>query len=201
MKPIRTEETNVILELPGGTRANDLPVIRGKDHEDRQVWRSTWQPDPLELEHLIHGAPIQVDIWGDRHPPIAVRTGNVAAGEVAGLTANHIALAIGYFHASLEQRLTTGIAAALNKHAPAASLTTESGQELGAGAARALGYPDPDQFFAMWALAVAHTAEAAALSNAIDTIAHDGHPPNNDRNPTGDATDPRQTPPQPPETA
>lgn len=45
MKPIATEETNFVYELPGGDRSNDLPCVR--DLSARTV-KSTWELDDSE---------------------------------------------------------------------------------------------------------------------------------------------------------
>lgn len=74
MKPVRTEYTNAIFKLPGGTDENDLPVEKNVDEQGRHVIVSTWELSEGELEDVIATGKIQLVVWGEGHPPIKLVT-------------------------------------------------------------------------------------------------------------------------------
>jgi len=77
VKPARTPFTNRIYKLQGGTKENDLPVEMNVDVKDVPVMISTWVTlDEAERERLVSGAPIELIVWGEAHPPVAIRVAN-----------------------------------------------------------------------------------------------------------------------------
>lgn len=72
MKPVRTPWTNSLYKLEGGTDENDLPIEKTHDADEHPVLVSTWEVSPQEAQEIVKGKRIQVIIWGEEHPPIAV---------------------------------------------------------------------------------------------------------------------------------
>lgn len=76
MRPVKTPESNQNYELPGGTKDNDLPVERivtpVKDNLSVVVVRSTWELDTDDLMLLARSHRIELSIWGEPIPPVAM---------------------------------------------------------------------------------------------------------------------------------
>lgn len=72
MKPTTSPYTNSVFKLPGGTEENDLPAERTTDEAGRRLIISTWQPDDAERAAIMAGSPIELIVWGDAQPPVAV---------------------------------------------------------------------------------------------------------------------------------
>lgn len=102
MKAIPFPAQNVVLTLPGGTDANNLPAAHGVDNADEPMFETHWQPDPTERDAIAAGADILLWVWGTRHPPVGMATAD-PAGEVLALPSQHITLAIGWFYITLAQ--------------------------------------------------------------------------------------------------
>lgn len=71
MKPVETEFTNTVFKLPGGTTKNDLPLYRCQDSQGNYLI-STWELTDEERKAIAAGAKIELCVWGERHPPVAL---------------------------------------------------------------------------------------------------------------------------------
>jgi len=72
MDPIRTHASNVCFKLDGGTDENDLWIEKDVDLLDQPVLISTWEPTPGERALIAAGAAIELIVWGEGHPPVAI---------------------------------------------------------------------------------------------------------------------------------
>lgn len=71
MKPITTKVTNDTFALAGAGPEADLPVERTT--EDRQpVINSVWEPSAEERARIAAGENVELSVWGQGHPPVAV---------------------------------------------------------------------------------------------------------------------------------
>jgi hypothetical protein len=66
----RTERTNKVFTLPGGTEDNDLWVEEVHDEAGRSIQRSVWALTDDEREAIMQGANINLYVWGSGHPPV-----------------------------------------------------------------------------------------------------------------------------------
>lgn len=81
MKPRRTHYSNSVLRLPGGNEDNDLWVTRDKHADSDDLVRcSTWEPTDDERKAIANGENIELIVWGEGHPPVAIRTNNYPLG-------------------------------------------------------------------------------------------------------------------------
>lgn len=71
MKPIRTEDTNAVLKLPGGTDENDLPcrVADGWTH-------STWEMTTEERRDVLEQGGFVVWTWWGNLVGVSVKVGD-----------------------------------------------------------------------------------------------------------------------------
>lgn len=76
MKPIKTPFTEMKFILPGGTEENDLPVHRYDKEAGGPCFGSTWWPSDEERTQIAMGAPIELLVWSEGHPPVAIRVGD-----------------------------------------------------------------------------------------------------------------------------
>lgn len=87
MRPISTRQTNGTLGPPPGMEADvdPLPVQRF-EREGLPVIVSTWELDEAELAEIARSRRLELHVWGQIHPPVALA---VAAeiGEEDGTTA------------------------------------------------------------------------------------------------------------------
>jgi hypothetical protein len=72
-KPVVTETTTSVFKLPGGTDENDLPVEHTVSEEGQPILLSTWELDEEERKLVASGSKIQLLLWGQGHPPVAIR--------------------------------------------------------------------------------------------------------------------------------
>lgn len=79
MRPRRTHLSNQVFRLAGGNEDNDLWVT-GESSDLGPVIRSTWEPTDDERTAIAAGENIELVVWGDGHPPVAVHTTGVALG-------------------------------------------------------------------------------------------------------------------------
>jgi hypothetical protein len=78
MKPRRTEISNQVFSLPGGTEDNDLWL-----HNDGERLISCWQLTDEERSAIADGALIELVVWGQGAPPVTIRTCNHKVGASA----------------------------------------------------------------------------------------------------------------------
>lgn len=81
MKPRRTVDSTTVFRLEGGNEDNDLWVHRGTDQDGAPVIVSVWQPSELEREAIANGANLELVVWGDGTPPVALGTTIVRLGK------------------------------------------------------------------------------------------------------------------------
>lgn len=79
MLPVKTKHTNSNHILKGGTRENDLPTEIAKDSLQRPVILSVWVPSDEERKAIAEGSNIELVVWGDEHPPVAMHITNLKA--------------------------------------------------------------------------------------------------------------------------
>jgi hypothetical protein len=84
MRARRTVESNQVFRLPGGTEDNDLWVRRALDSGGRPVICSVWELDEDERAAIAAGANVELVVWGDGTPPVAMHTTTVALGRPGG---------------------------------------------------------------------------------------------------------------------
>lgn len=86
MKPRRTPRSNKVFRLVGGTEDNDLwvetttheglPCITLHVHkgleDEHPVVTSTWELTPEERELIAAGQNIELTVWGEGTPPVAL---------------------------------------------------------------------------------------------------------------------------------
>jgi ABC-type sugar transport system substrate-binding protein len=72
VKPARSEDADICLSLPGGTRENDLWVEATVDEGEQTVLVSTWDLSPEEVDAIVEGAKVRLVVWGQGHPPVAL---------------------------------------------------------------------------------------------------------------------------------
>jgi hypothetical protein len=80
MKPRRTVFSNMVFRLVGGNEDSDLWTRRDVDGDGDPVLCSTWVPTDDERSQIAQGHNIEVIIWGESHPAMAVRTDDAALG-------------------------------------------------------------------------------------------------------------------------
>jgi hypothetical protein len=73
MKPVRTAFTNMLFKLEGGTDENDLPAEKTHDADEKDVLVTTWEVTPQEAQEIVKGKRIELVVWGEEHPPVALR--------------------------------------------------------------------------------------------------------------------------------
>ena len=83
MKPVRTPWTNALYKLEGGSDENDLPLEKNHDADEHEILLSTWELTNEERKAVADGKRIEVIIWGEEHPPIALRVEEVEDGSEA----------------------------------------------------------------------------------------------------------------------
>lgn len=69
MKARRTHLSNQVFSLPGGTEDNDLWLWN-----DGEKLRSCWVPTEEERKAIANGANIELMVWGQGTPPVAIGT-------------------------------------------------------------------------------------------------------------------------------
>lgn len=73
MRPRRTPRSNTVLTLPGGNEDHDLFVEKATDTAEHPVFVSTWELSAPERVAIAAGARIDLIVWGEHHPPVALR--------------------------------------------------------------------------------------------------------------------------------
>lgn len=73
MRARRTEHTDQILKLPGGTEDNDLHYYVEKDEHDHDIICSVWTPTHAERLAIAAGENIRLLVWWNgRFAPVAM---------------------------------------------------------------------------------------------------------------------------------
>lgn len=70
MRARRTEHTNRVLKLPGGTEDNDLWFYE-VEQDGQRIICSVWVPTEEERNRIANGENIRLLVWGG-HPPVAL---------------------------------------------------------------------------------------------------------------------------------
>lgn len=81
MKPRRTHISNRVFRLDGGTEDNDLWVTNYGPEDGGPVQGSVWEPTDDERKAIAEGANVELLVFGDGHPPVAMRTSDYALGK------------------------------------------------------------------------------------------------------------------------
>lgn len=82
MRPRRTPSCNVVYELAGGNEDNSLWVNKTTMEETGEpVIASTWVPSEEERQQIAEGANVQLIVWGEAQPPVAVATTDEELGK------------------------------------------------------------------------------------------------------------------------
>lgn len=74
MRPRRTPSTKTVFRLDGGNEDNDLWVERGQGDDGYPFLRSVWEPSDEERQAIAFGANIELVVWGQGTPPVALST-------------------------------------------------------------------------------------------------------------------------------
>lgn len=76
MRARRTERTDKVLHLPGGTEDNDLwfyvEVVEDKVMGVVPVINSVWVPSDEERKAIAEGANIRLMTFSNEHPPVSI---------------------------------------------------------------------------------------------------------------------------------
>lgn len=84
VKPRRTQASDKVFRLPGGTEDNDLWVTTYDEDDVDQggpAIGSTWEPTDDERQAIADGANVELIVWGTGHPPVALRLSPYALGK------------------------------------------------------------------------------------------------------------------------
>jgi hypothetical protein len=73
MRPRRTHDSNCVFSLEGGTEDNDLWLRKVRDQDGGIVLCSCWVPTDDERAQIAAGANVELIVWGEGHPPVAMR--------------------------------------------------------------------------------------------------------------------------------
>lgn len=81
LRPRRTHDSNFTFRLPGGTEDNDLWVkIEDRGVPGYQRFVSTWELTDEQRQAIADGANIDLIVWGQGHPAVAVAVSHVPLG-------------------------------------------------------------------------------------------------------------------------
>ena len=76
MLPKRTQFTDSVLRLPGGTEKNDLwyynQVIEDDVLGKASAICSVWVPTLEERERIANGENVRLIVWSKTHPPVSM---------------------------------------------------------------------------------------------------------------------------------
>jgi hypothetical protein len=81
VKPRRTVFSNKVFRLLGGNEDSDLWAKTGTDPDGDPVISTTWVPTDDERREIAAGHNIEVIVWGESHPAMAVRTDDSPLGK------------------------------------------------------------------------------------------------------------------------
>ena len=77
MRPRRTVRSTGVFGLPGGTEDNDAWVEHDTDVAGNPVLRLTFALDDEERQAIADGQNVELIIWGQGMPPVAMATTDV----------------------------------------------------------------------------------------------------------------------------
>lgn len=66
---------NTVFVLEGGNEDNDLWVEKTLNENDEEILVSVWELDDDEREQIARGGTIELVVWGNGHPPVALVIG------------------------------------------------------------------------------------------------------------------------------
>lgn len=72
IKPRRTPFSNSVFHLPGGNEDNDLWTQRTLDADRSPIIASVFVPTDEQRQLIADGQNIELVIWGDGQPPVAM---------------------------------------------------------------------------------------------------------------------------------
>lgn len=75
MKPRRTPTSNQVFRLVGGNEDNDLWVEQAEDVGGSPIILSVWELSDAERAAIAAGATIELMVWGQGTPPVALGIG------------------------------------------------------------------------------------------------------------------------------
>lgn len=81
MKPRRTYTSVQVFRLQGGDEDNDLWVTRYAPAEGGPALGSTWVPTDKERQAIADGANVELLVFGDGQPPVALRLSHYPLGK------------------------------------------------------------------------------------------------------------------------
>lgn len=73
MRPVETHKSNFTFTHPGD--GGDLRCERTKE-DGQPITNSAWEPSADERALLVAGAQVELSVWGDAHPPVALSVVN-----------------------------------------------------------------------------------------------------------------------------
>jgi hypothetical protein len=82
-----------VFRLPGGTEDSDLWLQRASDANGLTVLASTWEISDEDRAAIAAGANVELVVWGDEHPPVALQTTNAPLGAAPAMSADSDATA------------------------------------------------------------------------------------------------------------
>lgn len=80
MRPRRTVYSDGVLQLPGGNEDHDLWYQHGATLDGIHVFLTVWEFSPEEREQIAQGQNIQMSLFGNGHPPVALELTDVKLG-------------------------------------------------------------------------------------------------------------------------
>lgn len=72
--------SNKVFSLRGGNEDSDLWARTGADDDGDPIISTTWEPTSDERSLIFQGHNVEVIIWGQSHPAMAVRTDDSPLG-------------------------------------------------------------------------------------------------------------------------
>jgi hypothetical protein len=80
MRARRTPKSNKVFILEGGNEDNDLHVEIGEEDGIPTI-TSVWELTPEERQQITAGFNIELTVWGQGTPPVALRTTDIPLGK------------------------------------------------------------------------------------------------------------------------
>lgn len=177
MRPIRTTDCNATLTLPGGTQDNDLPAVRGLVYDASRGQTETdasrgfvtrWMPDEAEARQLEAGGMVQLTVWGNGHPPVAVSVTPGVMPERELITRGHVDRALGLLYGEVQQRLRDALTQVFEE----AVTLDELRRGFDTVGTEVIGMPQPAAFADHWATCVERTRDDPA-PGPLDVVPDD----------------------------
>lgn len=83
MKPIQTDETNVVFKADG---CGDLPAVRAYDEDGVNYIISAWEVSPEELKKISETGIVYLSVIGGNIPPVFLTADNPVIAAERGET-------------------------------------------------------------------------------------------------------------------